>query len=224
MGTKTTDSDLFLNPLVNRVLLLDIETTGFKGDFDAILCVVVKPFEKRGDAYNGKHKLNPAKKRPKIFSVDVRNPDLLSEERKMLLDVKNLIETGGFDGGRIDGLITYYGTGFDAPMLRTRMLYHHIRPIEKIPHLDMYYTVKRVVNTASRRMASVNELLRVADTRLEQKTRVGMKEWTTAMFTHGPQAVKAMRYIKDHCVKDIYVLEEIVHYLRSFVPDRILRR
>src|SRR2546430_7520909 len=38
-----------------------------------------------------------------------------------------------------DGLITYYGSMFDVPMLRTRMFYHGLSPFPKIKHLDMYF-------------------------------------------------------------------------------------
>src|SRR5205809_4082037 len=116
--TNTAKSSVFLDPDIFRVAVFDIETTGLKGDFDIILVAVVRPYGTREKA--------------KSFHIDLHTPDLLKAERILLKQIVEELDT-------YDGLITYYGSMFDVPMLRTRMFYHGLSPFPKIKHLDMYF-------------------------------------------------------------------------------------
>ncbi len=196
--TKSASSSVFLNEM--NVCLVDIEATGLRGDFGMILCAVVKPLGDDDTRY--------------IFKLDFSNPDLLDAEKDMLMEIRDCIML-------FDGIIGYYSSKYDLPMLRTRMLYHGIEPIPKIKHLDLYFTVKRVVNTTSRRMERVGDLLRVNSSRmLPEKTKLDINYWIRVAFSHDE---KALGYIVDHCISDVDLLEGILHELRDFVPDRILR-
>jgi uncharacterized protein YprB with RNaseH-like and TPR domain len=198
--TKSAKSQLFLNPNNYKVGLIDIETTGLKGDFDIILCGVIKTWG------NNKHK---------VHKINLNRRDLLSAEKRFL---EKLIS----DINSYDGVIGYYSSGFDMPMIRTRCFYHGLKPPQKIKHLDMYYTIKRIVNTGSRRMERINELITIPGTDYTtQKTKIDMRQWMSALFAHD---TKALSYIVDHCIKDVDILEEITNRFIDFVPDRIIRR
>jgi len=199
-ATKSMGSDLFLNPDSTKVALFDIEATGLRGDFGMILCTVVKPLGSR----DTKH----------VFQLDFDNPDLLNAEKNMLLEIKECLES-------FDGSCGYFSSRYDLPMLRTRMIYHGIKPIPKQKHLDIYWTVKRVINTSSRRMERVGDLMRVnANTDLPQKTKLDINEWIKVAFSRDK---KSLGYIVQHCINDVDMLEGILEELRDFIPDRIMR-
>lgn len=198
-NTKSASSDIFMDPESMRVALIDIEATGLRGDFGMILCAVIKPL-----GSDSRY----------IFALDFDNPDLLDAEKNMLLKIKECLES-------FDGSCGYFSSRYDLPMLRTRMIYHGISPIPKHKHLDVYFTVKRVINTSSRRMERVGDLMRVnANTELPQKTKLDINEWIKVAFSRDK---KSLGYIVAHCVADVDMLEGILKELRDFIPDRILR-
>jgi uncharacterized protein YprB with RNaseH-like and TPR domain len=201
--TKSSSSKLFLDPDEMRVACFDIESTGLRGDFGVVLCCVIKPFGSRSTR--------------DVFSVDFDHHDLLCAEHDMLIDIRDCLQ-------EYDGVTTYYGSKFDLPMLRTRMMYHGIKPnIPKMKHLDAYYTAKRNINTSSRRMERIGDVMRRSSVpELPSKTRLDIDIWIRA--THGRDK-QAQSYIIDHCVHDVDLLEGIVQYFydQGWVPDRILR-
>lgn len=199
--TRSPQTALFLDPFMFRVGTLDIEATGLTGDFHIVLCAVIKRF-----GINDK---------PVVFRIDIKKPDLMEAERKLLLEIKDYIEKN------LDGVITYYGSRYDIPMLRTRMLAQGIDPLDKLRHLDMYFTIRRTLVLTSRRMANVNELIRRNDVKsTPEKTRIGTEFWQGAVYSRDKAS---MDYIVDHCVKDVLILEGITNAFRKFVPERVNR-
>ena len=195
---KSAASHLILDPDEFDTGILDIEATGLAGDFDLILCVCIKKLDRE----------------LKMFSVDISQPDLMVEEKRMLLEVKDYLDT-------LDCIITYYGTGFDMPMLRSRMILHNIPPPDKIKHLDMYYTIRRSVNPHSRRMDSINEMIRFSDENFSpQKTRINPLMWNKALYSRDR---KAMDYILEHCKIDVEILGNIVQRFKQYLPEKIVR-
>ena len=197
-STKSANTALCLDGTY-RMAIFDIESTSLKGDFGIILCCVMKEYG-TDNRY--------------IFQIDINDRDLLHAEKEMLLDIKDCID--GFDV-----LAGYYSTKFDSPMLRTRMLYHGIIPFEKIKHLDVYYTVKRIINTTSRRMERIGDLLRtnmMPD--LPQKTKLDINEWIKVVHSRDRNS---LGYIVDHCIADVDMLEGIINEIKPFLPDKIVR-
>jgi len=184
------------------VACFDIEATGLTGDFGAVLCCVIKTYG------------SPERK---VFSVDFDYSNLLSSEKEMLVDIRDCLS-------EYDGISGYYSSRYDIPMLRTRMMYHGIRPnIPKMKHLDVYFTIKRNINSSTRRMERIGDLLRAnALPELPDKTDLNPDVWIRA--THGRNA-GARDYIIDHCIHDVDLLEGILVYVKEqgWVPDRVLR-
>ena len=197
--TKSASSERFLDPNEMKVALFDIEATSLRGDFGMILCAVVKQYGKDDGC---------------VFKLDFSNPDLLDAERQMLNEIKDYIES-------FDGVIGYFSSKYDMPMLRTRMLYHGTKPIPKCKHLDLYFTIKRHVNTTSRRMERVADLMRVnSDRLLPEKTKLDINEWIRVA---NGRDEKSLDYIVQHCICDVEILEGILNQVKDFVPDRIMR-
>ncbi len=194
--TRSSNIDVFLDPEKTNVALFDIESTGLTGDFSCILCAVVKSIG--SDV-------------PVVFKIDMSNKDMLEAEKQMLMELVPFLES-------FDGLIGYYSTRFDMPMIRTRCMFHGIPAPRKIKHLDMYFTIKRTVNPTTRRMDRINELSRITNADLPMKTKLGVKEWTDATFRHSEES---LNYIIEHCIHDVFVLESILNDYRDFTPMRV---
>ena len=121
----------------------------------------------------------------------------------------------------LDGVITYYGTNFDVPFLRTRMLAYGMSPIGKLRHLDVYYTVRRTMRMSRNRLANAIELLQQGDGTVPDKGRVAPPLWMKALYSRDENALKQ---IIEHCVEDVHALEAALVKLKAFAPDRVLRR
>jgi uncharacterized protein YprB with RNaseH-like and TPR domain len=196
--TKTASSKLFFDPTAMNIGLFDIESTGLTGDFSCMLCAVVKTYGKSEE---------------QVFRIDLDNRDMLEAEKELLLQLVPVLES-------FDGIAGYYSTRFDMPFIRTRCMFHGIPAPKKIKHFDAYFTIRRTVNPTTRRMDRINEISRLTESGLPDKTRLGLKEWTDVMFRRDN---KSLDYIVDHCIKDVYVLETIINKYIEFVPERITR-
>lgn len=99
----------------------------------------------------------------------------------------------------VDLVVTYYGTKFDVPYVRTRVLYNNLRfPLyqEKL-HLDLYYAVK--------------SLLKLGRNTLEQATRffgIEGKNHVTAEAWNGARVgdPESMEYVINHNIEDVKIL------------------
>lgn len=198
--TKTQVSSDFLDPTKTKVAVLDIETTSLKSDFGITLCAVIHTFGTKEDY--------------KVFSIDVTEPDLLSEEKKLLEAIHNEL-------AKYQGVATYFGSRFDLPFLRTRALYHGLEPIPKIKSLDLYFTVKRATNPSTRRLERINDILRISNPDSSpDKTKLGLSEWNDVIFRRDN---KMLNYIITHCIADVQILENAINKFKAFLPDKITR-
>ncbi len=196
--TKSASSKLFFNPDEMNVGVFDIESTGLTGDFSCILCAVVKPYGR------GKEQ---------VFKIDLDKRDMLEAEKDLLLEFLPVLTS-------FDGLAGYYSTRFDMPLIRTRCMFHGIPAPKKIKHFDAYFTIRRTVNPTTRRMDRINEINRLTDESLPEKSKLGVKEWTGATFRRDKESLD---YIVTHCVADVRVLESIIDKYIDFVPEKIMR-
>lgn len=124
------------SPLKERIGILDIETTGLKANWGHMLswCIM--------DQGDGKIHYGLLTKR------EVRDK---RDARIVKSVVKKMKE--------YDRLVTYYGTRFDLPYIRSRALAQGIEfPAYKdIYHTDMYYVARNKFAIHSNRLASVCE-------------------------------------------------------------------
>lgn len=200
VSVKTIKKDRFLDPDQCRVGILDIETSGLRSDFGICYCAVIKTFGTSEEC---------------IFQLPLEHDSIFMEEKEMITDINNSINT-------YDGIATFYGSKFDIPFLRTRSFIHGLEPVSKLPHLDMYFTIKSTVNPSTRRMDRINELLRISNPdNSPVKTRIDIHEWNKILLDRDKQS---LGYIVDHCDKDVDILENIMVEFRDFIPERITRK
>jgi len=160
-----------------RIGFLDIETTGLDASFGTMLSWAIKPLGEKT-----------------IAMVTDRKHILSATEDKYL--VSKLIE----EMLKYDIVCTYYGTKFDIPFARTRA---HANGLEfpafgSMNHLDLYYVAKSKLKLGRNRLDNVANLYGISG-----KTHLNPKIWR-----HGGQGnPKALKYIYDHNIADVVLLE-----------------
>lgn len=181
---------LRLSEAAGTIATWDIEATGLRGDYNSILCVSIKIVGQK----------------PVTFGITTpgRDKAVVEQARDMLAG--------------LDCWISYYGKGFDYPMLNTRLLKWGLEPLQRKPHIDMYYTLKSNLLTARRSQAHLLDWLRIEKTgassdidggKVAQKMSVSADEWNNVLAD--PQ--KSMKTMIKRCESDCSGLEAL--YLRT---------
>lgn len=164
-----------------RVLLFDLETTNLSADFGFILCIGYKWL---GD--------------PKIYcpSID-QSPGYArnhTDDTWLLEKFRPVVEDA-------DILVAHYGSRFDRPYLQARALFNGLPPFPALtPLVDTWRIAREKLALSSNRLLSVSNLIGAPE-----KTPLVGRIWVRAM--HGDK--KAIKYVKEHCLQDIIVLEKV---------------
>lgn len=175
---------------------LDIEASNLAADFGIILSYAIK--------VDGKKKIYADILTKKDLDSGVLDRRLLEN---LLNDLKNF-----------DEIVTYYGTRFDIPFIRSRYLYWKQRDKKfaklqfpyygYIKHKDVYYMAKNRLKIHRNRLEDVCRLLKI-----KGKTHFDGEHWVKSLTGNK----KSLNYILDHNIKDVIILEKVYHELEPFV-------
>lgn len=168
---------------------LDIEATNLKADFGVMICYCIKPA-----------------RRDKIIQRCVKPSELKkSLDREV---VAHLIQKLPY----FDRIITHYGSRFDIPFIRSRALNLGLDfPAYKSNwQTDTWRIARQKLCISSNRLANIAKLLGVK----EQKTPITSEHWLGALM--GKKA--SLKYILEHCQKDVLILEEVYNKIWPFAP------
>jgi len=169
------------NPEHGNIGFLDIETSNLKANMGVIYSYCIK---------DGKS--------DKIYERLITKKELFSNDMDKAV-VQNLVD----DIRCFDILVTYYGTRFDIPFIRTRAVHHGIEyPAygENI-HIDLYYLIRNKFNLTRNSLKVACEFL-LGDS---DKTMVEWKHWMKAMQGNK----EALDYIIEHNRYDVLDLEKL---------------
>lgn len=173
-----------------RIGYFDIETGGMNANFDIMLCYSIKTRNKK----------------------EFHRGCVIKEEIQSFNFDKNVCKKLIQDLLRYDIIITYYGTKFDIPFVRSRSLQHKLDfPVfGSIKHKDVYYMVKRLLKLHKRSLESTCAFLDI-----EGKNHIRGSLWMKAK--HGDK--KALKYVQKHCDLDVMILEKLHKRLEAFVKN-----
>jgi len=172
-----------------KILLWDIETTHLKCDFGTLLCV--------GYRWYGEKKIHcPAISDYPNFEKDPTDDSAL---------VKDFLEIYK----QADMTVGYYSSGFDLKFFQGKLMEHGFEIPPKVPMVDLFYTVKSNLALSRKSLQNVGYFLNFS----AEKTPVEGKIWKRAAT--GDR--KSLKYIKDHCIADIELLEEAYDRLKPLV-------
>jgi uncharacterized protein YprB with RNaseH-like and TPR domain len=173
-----------------RVGYLDIEASQLKSDFGIIYAWAIMD---KG--------VGPIS--------DVMKKRTLADEKRLITNLLNEMK-------KFDRLVTYYGTRFDVPFIRSRALYHGLEFPEfgSIAHEDLYFVARNRLGTlSSKRLENVTRFLGI-----EGKTPLDPAVWVAASLGD----MKSMKYIHEHNVADVRILEKLHNALEPYY--KLIRR
>lgn len=178
-GHLPKDKDLWAEDL--RIGFLDIETDYVRAaDAGTVFSWCVKPLGKP------------------VISACINKADLEKDlDRPDNRILKEFVEIAK----QFDVFVTYYGTRFDLPFLRTRCLEQGIRfpYVGDIHSWDLYYVARHRLKLSRNRMDNVADLFGV-----EGKNHVHPRIWRRARYGD----IESLKYILDHNQRDVVVLEK----------------
>lgn len=170
-----------------RLGFFDIEASGLQANFAIMLCYCIK--EAGSD---------------KIYQYSVTKKEL-----DTCLD-KNVVRRCIEDLSKFDKIITFYGSRFDFPFVRTRALVNNIDFPEygQLFHNDLYYNIRYKFKLHSNRLENACRVL-LGKT---EKTHVDPNIWLKAL--RGSK--KELDWILDHCQRDVRDLERLYDKVHIF--------
>lgn len=166
-----------------KICFFDIEATGLKGDYNSVLVVSIKPF---GGA-------------PQSFHIKQ-----LGNDQRVVRDAREAL-------GEYLCWVSYYGKGFDVPMLNTRLLKWGHKPLPKRHHVDLYFSLKHHLLTGRKSQGHLLSWLGTPS----QKMGVGADAWSEMGFKmdeHLPVMV-------ERCESDCAGLEDLYRKTRHVIAD-----
>lgn len=168
----------------------DLETTDLKADFAIILCGCVKPFGKK----------------PIVFRSDDYSSwkDNRSNDKAIVKDISDELRKHAI-------IMTHYGTGFDIPFLRAKMMHFGMEPLPSMFGIDTYRIAKNNFKVSSRGLKNLVYYAGVG-----AKGSVERCQWERASLDG---ARDAMDEIVQYNILDCEVLESLAMvsfpYLKS---------
>lgn len=182
--TKKFHPPLALQPITRKQGYLDIEASQLTASFGHMFSWALKI------------------RKGVVFSDFIKTRSLKEEKRIVASLIKALT--------KVDEVVTYYGTRFDIPFIRTRALYHDLEfpQYMMLSHLDLYYVARFRLRMHSNRLATVSEFLGI-----EGKTALKPEVWVQASF--GDK--QAIQYIHTHNIADVTILEKVHDRLEPYM-------
>lgn len=173
-----------------NILSWDLETSNLNADYGVILCAGYKTVGKGSG---------------KVISVQDYEGDILRREKALLKDLCVELLTA-------DCWLTWFGTYFDIPFVNSRLLYHNLPTLPaNFTHIDGWKVSRNRLKLRNNRLNTVQEFL---GTKTAKDAVLG-PVWIKALA--GCQ--KSLRYIINHCKKDIKALDEVYQRLRPLILD-----
>lgn len=195
----------YLAQNIDKIGILDIETTGLKADFGFMLtyAILVR------DVKTGKTSIRRAFVTPEDFEYARKrgNPDLVDERilKQLMSDIAD-----------IDYLVGHWFIGkkrHDIPFIRTRCAINRVSGFPK--HKMVRYGDTQRFASQLHRLRS-NGLAVVADAYeiSTHKTPIQTKDWKKATLFGDPKAIK---YILHHNINDVKITHEALIHLEEYI-------
>jgi uncharacterized protein YprB with RNaseH-like and TPR domain len=174
-----------------RVLIWDIEASNLSADCGFVFCI--------GYKWIGEDKIH-----------------LLKSRGKHIWDDKDLMQKWELVFNSADLHVAHYGSRFDLPFIQTRRMMHGLEPLSPVPIVDTWRISKYKLKLRNNRLATLASAVHIPkDKRRPEKTPLEPSVWMMAHAGHKP----SIKYIEEHCIADIDVLEAVYLQLRSFASS-----
>ncbi|HEY0749919.1 MAG TPA: ribonuclease H-like domain-containing protein [Chitinophagaceae bacterium] len=163
---------------------VDIESTGLTADYNNLLVVSIKPYEE--EAYS--------------FVIKQAGND-----QRVVREAKEALE-------QYELWVTYYGKGFDIGFMNTRLLKWGQKPIEKRPHLDLFYSLKYNTRMSRKSLAHFGRWLKCDESKMDMSP----DDWIEAAANpSGPVMKKMVQRCESDCLLTENLYKKTRHLVRS---------
>ncbi|HCO82523.1 MAG TPA: hypothetical protein DIT95_03190, partial [Arenibacter sp.] len=128
---------------------------------------------------------------------------------------KRIVEMLCEELNNYDTLLTYYGTRFDIPFIRTRAIDNNIRfPFyREVSHKDLYYQVRSKLRLNSNSLKTATEFLGIRG-----KTKLDPRIWRDATYGDGD----ALQTVLAHNIADVVILERLHKKIEDYCPSSVV--
>lgn len=139
-----------------------------------------------------------------VVQADCRNGG--EKDEKLLLEVLvHLLE-------QYDVVVAHNGDGFDLPWIRTRCIYHGIKPPAPIKQVDTLKVAKSVFAFHSNRLEFLAKFLG-CDIKDDHKAFPGHEMWKECILGN----VKAWEAMAEYNIQDVHTLEQVYKKLLPYI-------
>lgn len=170
-----------------KIGYLDIETTDLVADIGIMLTWVIK-----------------TKGKNQYYCGRIKKEEIFNEEfdKRICKDLIDALDN-------YDVIITYYGTKFDIPFMRTRCLAWNLPFVTfgYLKHKDVYYMVKRLLKLHRSSLEAATKFFGI-----HGKDHVEVDVWRKARYGNK----SALDYVFNHNVKDVEILEALHEKLEAY--------
>lgn len=180
-----------------KVIIWDGEMTSLNADFGTVVCVGWKELGAKSVHIESILEHN------KVCDCcgKVEKPQ---DDKALLKHVSKILNSA-------DAWVLHYGTRFDVPYVNSRLLYHNLPPLKPVPLIDTWKIARNHLKLHSNRLASIQEFFGLPD----EKNAVKGPQWQAAMGGD----VRGIKYIIEHCRRDVLVLEQAYERIKSLMPN-----
>jgi len=166
-----------------RLVFFDIESMSMQADYGSVLCASFKPF----------------KMKPFTFHINE-----VGNDKDVVIAAKNELES-------YSCWCSHYGKGFDIKFLNTRLLKWGEPPIEKRPHVDLFFVTMSALQLGRKSQAHLNKFFGTK----EKKMSVSPNVWSEIPFKFDEHMSRVVK----RCESDVRGLECNYIKLRKFIRD-----
>ena len=167
----------------SSIVFVDIEAMGLTADYGSIICCAFKPYGQ------------------KPYTIAIKQA---GNDQRVVREIKEHLE-------KYNCWVTYFGKGFDVKYINTRLLKWGMPPIDKRPHVDMFFIMKSHVITGRKSQAHLLGWLRTEETKMS----VSASDWSELPFRlkeHLPTMIA-------RCESDVVGLEALYRKCRRLIAD-----
>jgi uncharacterized protein YprB with RNaseH-like and TPR domain len=166
-----------------RIGCLDIETSNLEANAGPMLSWAIKAHGDKA-VHHG------------IITIKELTSGRNDPDRRIVVDLIDAMR-------KFDVIVTYYGTGFDIPFIRTRAMGMDLDfpAIGELYHWDLYYACKSKLKTHRKSLDAVTAFLGIPG-----KTHLDMEVWFRARLGDKD----ALDYVLDHNLWDVKILSKLL--------------
>ncbi len=178
-----------MSPMHEKVGIFDIETTGLKANWSHMLCWCVKKAGK-----------------------DIIHEDIITSKEARDKNDYRLIKSAVAEIEKYDRVVTWYGTRFDLPYVRSRAIFYDIEfpTYQELYHTDLYYLARAKLALHSNRLQSVCQFFNIKAKNHPMTPQLWIRS--------GAGEKVALQEVLTHCREDVSSTDVCYDLLLRYSP------